>query len=436
MKIKLYLFGLIVCFAFLFGQKADAQTYDECINDYGGTPEDCAGYPGDPMNMDDMNMDGVDENDYYNGDESDIVFTCEECMDSYSQAECVQYGYCNAADGIYDAGSYEDCVAYCQSIGDSGDCYMTCGEEYNATGDEGLGSGSGYECEEGYQEDPSDPTMCIPICEGNGQYYSDYYDSCVGGSGSSCFTDDDCGGGLDCNSSNSCESNIWGKISDTTTNWFEDRISEIDLKETIKTSGGTTIPAGSKVSSDGSVRLPSGAIMPSGTVSGNALNQLFPDLETSSGGVFGSLGDFFSGGSSNDGGGGYNNTGSGSGASYNFGSPGTTSGIAGAAGCGAGFEKIGGVCFPSKSVTGLSDAPIALIITNLFFWLMTLFTTLAVGAFVVSGIQYLTSAGDSSQAETAKKNATWATIGIIVGFSGFIIVKAIATALSGQATLF
>lgn len=102
--------------------------------------------------------------------------------------------------------------------------------------------------------------------------------------------------------------------------------------------------------------------------------------------------------------------------------------------CTGPFTDIGGVCFPTN--TGLSSASITSILANIFSWLMGLFTTFAVGAFVVSGIQYLMAAGDESLAESAKSNATNAVIGIIVGLSGFIIVKAIAGALSEQGYFF
>ncbi|EKE11961.1 MAG: hypothetical protein ACD_14C00058G0001 [uncultured bacterium] len=115
---------------------------------------------------------------------------------------------------------------------------------------------------------------------------------------------------------------------------------------------------------------------------------------------------------------------------------GTVSGLRGATPpkCGANFQDIGGVCFPMG--TGLSNAPIYLILSNLFSWLMGLFTTFAVIAFVVSGIQYFMSTGNEDMAETAKDNAKAALVGIIVGLSGFIIIKAIAAALSGQTFFF
>jgi hypothetical protein len=102
--------------------------------------------------------------------------------------------------------------------------------------------------------------------------------------------------------------------------------------------------------------------------------------------------------------------------------------------CAAGFVDVGGICLPGN--TGLSEAPTYLILSNIFSWLMGLFTTLAVLAFVVSGIQYFMASGDEDMAKTAKRNATAAVIGIIVGLSGFIIIKAVAAALSGQSYFF
>ena len=103
-------------------------------------------------------------------------------------------------------------------------------------------------------------------------------------------------------------------------------------------------------------------------------------------------------------------------------------------GTGGNFQDIGGVCFPTN--TGLSNASISTILANIFSWLMGLFTTLAVVAFVISGVQYFLASGDEGMAEKAKENATHAAIGIIVGLSGFIIIKAIAAALSGTSVLF
>jgi hypothetical protein len=67
---------------------------------------------------------------------------------------------------------------------------------------------------------------------------------------------------------------------------------------------------------------------------------------------------------------------------------------------------------------------------------MGLFTTIALIAFLISGIQYLTSAGDEDQIAIAKRNATYALLGVLVGLSGFVIVQAIAAAISGGGYVF
>lgn len=105
---------------------------------------------------------------------------------------------------------------------------------------------------------------------------------------------------------------------------------------------------------------------------------------------------------------------------------------AGNCGDNSNFTKIGGVCFPV--VPGLADPSggIAAILSNVLSWLLGIFTTIAIIAFVISGIMYLTSTGDTEQIEKAKNNAKYALLGVIVGLSGFIVLKAIQLALSGS----
>ncbi|KKW05618.1 MAG: hypothetical protein UY41_C0045G0004 [Candidatus Moranbacteria bacterium GW2011_GWE1_49_15] len=101
----------------------------------------------------------------------------------------------------------------------------------------------------------------------------------------------------------------------------------------------------------------------------------------------------------------------------------------GGAGCEGDFENIGGGCFPV--VEGLSTAPIYDIISGFLIWVMAIFGILSIMAFVISGIQYVTSAGDESQIDTAKRNMKWSSVGVLVGLSGFIIIQAISRALTG-----
>lgn len=96
--------------------------------------------------------------------------------------------------------------------------------------------------------------------------------------------------------------------------------------------------------------------------------------------------------------------------------------------CDPGFSAINGVCFPDN--TGLSGSPVRNIIVNLMNWLLGIFSFLAVISFIISGIQYLASAGDEHSVETAKKNMKWSIVGVVVGLSGLIVVQAVNHALN------
>jgi len=82
-----------------------------------------------------------------------------------------------------------------------------------------------------------------------------------------------------------------------------------------------------------------------------------------------------------------------------------------------------GVCFPDD--TGLSEAPVWIIIVNLMRWILGIFGFVAVIGFVISGIQYLTSAGNENAIETAKRNMKWSIVGVLVGLGGLTIIWAI-----------
>lgn len=98
--------------------------------------------------------------------------------------------------------------------------------------------------------------------------------------------------------------------------------------------------------------------------------------------------------------------------------------------CPAGTAPMSGICVPNN--TGLSSSSITSILGNLMLWLFGIFGFLAIIAFVISGLQYLTAAGDEGQAETAKQNAKYSAIGIVVALSGFIIIRAVDQALNGN----
>lgn len=109
---------------------------------------------------------------------------------------------------------------------------------------------------------------------------------------------------------------------------------------------------------------------------------------------------------------------------------GAGSGGGGAACSEPGYERIAGVCFPTE--TGLPDPEggILAILSNFFGWLFLVFGFLAVGAFIISGIQYVTAAGSDDQIKTAKRNMMWSIVGVVVGLSGYVILMAVANALN------
>lgn len=111
---------------------------------------------------------------------------------------------------------------------------------------------------------------------------------------------------------------------------------------------------------------------------------------------------------------------------------GVASGIAEAAvTCPTNFNDSGaGVCIPTK--TGLSQSSVEYVLETFMKWLLGIFGFIAIIAFVISGLQYLTAAGDENQAETAKRNMKYSIIGIAVALSGYVILMAIAALLEGS----
>ena len=95
---------------------------------------------------------------------------------------------------------------------------------------------------------------------------------------------------------------------------------------------------------------------------------------------------------------------------------------------------VGGVCIPKT--TGLSATSVSDILVNFMNWLLGIFGFFSVIAFVVSGIQYLTAAGDDDQITTAKRNTKYSIIGIIIALSGLVVFTAIMTAFKGTSNTF
>lgn len=79
--------------------------------------------------------------------------------------------------------------------------------------------------------------------------------------------------------------------------------------------------------------------------------------------------------------------------------------------------------------TNLPTGSIVDIIHNVMQWILIIFGLISVIGFVISGILYLTAAGNETQIESAKKAMKWSIIGVIVGLLGLIILFAVTTAL-------
>lgn len=83
------------------------------------------------------------------------------------------------------------------------------------------------------------------------------------------------------------------------------------------------------------------------------------------------------------------------------------------------------------SSQGLPTSPIYYIIETILRWILGIFGFIAIIAFAISGIMYLTAAGDENQIAKAKKAMTYSIVGVVVALSGYIILQAINAALSG-----
>lgn len=80
----------------------------------------------------------------------------------------------------------------------------------------------------------------------------------------------------------------------------------------------------------------------------------------------------------------------------------------------------------------ISDIPSAL--THTMNWFLGIAGFLAVIAVIYAGFMYITSAGDTAQAESAKKNLTFAIIGIVLIALSAVIVNTVQDVLSRTAS--
>ena len=92
--------------------------------------------------------------------------------------------------------------------------------------------------------------------------------------------------------------------------------------------------------------------------------------------------------------------------------------------------------FKTPTSTGLPTGSVTGIITNGMNWLLMMVGVLGVIGFVISGILYLTAAGDEGQIEKAKTSMIYSIIGVIVALLGVVILTAVKSMLGGNDTSF
>jgi len=100
--------------------------------------------------------------------------------------------------------------------------------------------------------------------------------------------------------------------------------------------------------------------------------------------------------------------------------------------CPSGYNMVEntGTCMPSNN--GLPSASVKDIVENGLKWMLGLFGVIGMAAFVISGIMYLTAAGDAEQEKKAKNAMKVAIIGIIVGLAGYVAIIAVDSILNAS----
>lgn len=88
----------------------------------------------------------------------------------------------------------------------------------------------------------------------------------------------------------------------------------------------------------------------------------------------------------------------------------------------------------NAQAAGLPTGSIYGIIAATLSWLLGILGFIAVIGFVISGILYLTAAGNDSQIEKAKSAMTYSIVGVIVALMGYVIIQAVNAWLGTSAS--
>lgn len=84
-----------------------------------------------------------------------------------------------------------------------------------------------------------------------------------------------------------------------------------------------------------------------------------------------------------------------------------------------------GFGLPAGSLTG--------IFLNILLWILYIFGIIGIIGFVISGILYLTAAGDEDRMTAAKRAMMYSILGVVVGLLGVVVLQAVNLALNSSA---
>ncbi len=94
----------------------------------------------------------------------------------------------------------------------------------------------------------------------------------------------------------------------------------------------------------------------------------------------------------------------------------------------------GGWSLGSINSFGLPGGSVMGIAVNVLIWILGIFGIIGIIGFLISGIIYLTAAGDEDRMAYAKRAMQYSIIGVIVGLVGFVVIQAIDYALNAYSS--
>ena len=76
------------------------------------------------------------------------------------------------------------------------------------------------------------------------------------------------------------------------------------------------------------------------------------------------------------------------------------------------------------------------IVANLLLYLLAIFTALSVLSFAIYGLMFLFGGANKDMADSARKGVQYSLTGIVIGLSGYIVIRLISELLTGSYSLY